>query len=187
MIKKDLSRTFPEVEEFKIDTSSGKNRLYNVLKAYAHYDPEVGYCQGMNYVVAMLIKYIKSEEAAFNVLIDLMKRGNWRELYLQSMSRLHDLLNLLGEELRCHLPNTYNHLLNLGIEFNGLFSHIFLTAFIYRTPIELSTRIFDLFIITHEKVLIGTIINMLRIMEDKLLAFDSMVFLNESNRMCISI
>jgi hypothetical protein len=187
MIEKDLPRTFPEIEEFKIDISTGKNRLYNVLKAYAHYDPKVGYCQGMNYVVAMLLKYIEDEELAFNLFTHLMKGANWRELYLEPMNRLHDLLNLLGKELKRYLPNTYAHLLSLGMEFNGLFSHIFLTAFIYRTPIKLSTRIFDLFIIGHEKVLIGIILNMLRVMEDKVLAFDSMVCVKESSRMCISI
>ena len=43
-ITKDLGRTFPGNEEFKIDHTTGQNRLYNVLKAYSSYDPETGYC-----------------------------------------------------------------------------------------------------------------------------------------------
>lgn len=186
MIEKDLSRTFPEIEEFKLDVNSGKNRLYNVLKAYAHYDPEVGYCQGMNYVAAMLLRYIQSEEQAFLVFVSLMETGGWRELYQVSMARLHQLLDLLAKDLKRRLPNTFSHLAKLGLEFSGVFSHIFLTGFVYRTPMKLATRIFDLFIVEREKVLIGTAVNMLRMMERKVLAFDSMVRASGSCRTCTS-
>ena len=43
-ITKDLNRTFPGNPEFKLAPDTGKNRLYNMLKAYSAYDPETGYC-----------------------------------------------------------------------------------------------------------------------------------------------
>lgn len=43
-IKKDLFRTLPGNKEFLQPAASGENRLFNVLKAYAAYDPEIGYC-----------------------------------------------------------------------------------------------------------------------------------------------
>ena len=55
-ITKDLGRTFPGNEEFKMSYETGENRLYNVLKAYSAYDPETGYCQGMNFISAMLLQ-----------------------------------------------------------------------------------------------------------------------------------
>jgi hypothetical protein len=42
-IKRDLHRQFPLHEIFRNDI--GINGLYNVLKAYAAHNPEVGYCQ----------------------------------------------------------------------------------------------------------------------------------------------
>ena len=33
-----------------------------MLKAYANYDNEVGYVQGMNYIVALLLFYIPDDE-----------------------------------------------------------------------------------------------------------------------------
>jgi len=45
-IEKDLQRTFPDLGLFMEPISSGKNLLYNVLKAYSQYDLQVGYCQG---------------------------------------------------------------------------------------------------------------------------------------------
>lgn len=31
-------------EEFKIDPKTGNNPLFNVLNAFANYDPEINYC-----------------------------------------------------------------------------------------------------------------------------------------------
>jgi TBC1 domain family member 10 len=42
-ISKDLRRTLPELQFFHEDHKNGKNRLFNVLKAYANYDNEIGY------------------------------------------------------------------------------------------------------------------------------------------------
>jgi hypothetical protein len=36
-------RTFTEFKAFTATPQSGNNRLFNVLKAYSLYDPELGY------------------------------------------------------------------------------------------------------------------------------------------------
>lgn len=43
LIGKDVYRTLPNQELFKEDFKTGKNKLFNVLKAYSCYDNEVGY------------------------------------------------------------------------------------------------------------------------------------------------
>lgn len=43
-IQKDIFRTCPGSKDFKQSANSGKNKLYNVLRAYVFYDPEIGYC-----------------------------------------------------------------------------------------------------------------------------------------------
>lgn len=72
-IGKDLARTVSGFAEFKLDPSSGKNRLYNVLKAYANFDKEVGYCQGINYLAAFFILNIDEDEDAFWCLEELLE------------------------------------------------------------------------------------------------------------------
>lgn len=42
--------------------------LNNVLKAYALYNPEIEYCQGMNFVCGFLMMIYKTEEATFKAL-----------------------------------------------------------------------------------------------------------------------
>ena len=58
----DLKRTDPKNELFLLDYKTGKNPLFNVLKAYAHFDWECNYCQGMNFVVSWLLKFLQEPD-----------------------------------------------------------------------------------------------------------------------------
>jgi hypothetical protein len=49
-------------------TPGGQAALRRVLRAYSYYDPEVGYCQGMNFIAGMFLT-IMSEEEAFWLLV----------------------------------------------------------------------------------------------------------------------
>lgn len=50
-----MHRTFPHHEYFTDGQGIGQENLYNVLKAYSLYDPVVGYCQGLPFIVAILL------------------------------------------------------------------------------------------------------------------------------------
>jgi hypothetical protein len=55
MIIRDLARTFPKHEFFKNSNGLGQESLFNVMKAYSLYDVEVGYCQGLSFIVGTLL------------------------------------------------------------------------------------------------------------------------------------
>ena len=55
-IDKDLLRTLPNDSSFQRG-SSRYQKLFNILKAYSNYNDEIGYAQGMNFIVAKLIKF----------------------------------------------------------------------------------------------------------------------------------
>jgi hypothetical protein len=63
---KDVARSDPKNHDFALDTTHGKNPIYNVLNAYAHYDPEIGYCQGINVLTAWLLKFLKDRKENCN-------------------------------------------------------------------------------------------------------------------------
>jgi len=188
-IEKDISRTFPDIEAFKEPGSSGNNKLFNVLKAYSQYDQNVGYCQGINYVAAMLLLHINKEELAFFTLVHIMYNCEWRGIYMEDMPKLTALLKQLSKEIKKHLPEIYSHLKKLEVDIAGLFSHIFLTIFVYRAPFDLAVKIFDLFLLEKENILISATINSLRICKDQILAYNSMVFFyfHEKIRMYMNI
>ena len=63
LISKDIGRTFPNHPLFKNPDSRGQLSLFNILRAYANYDQETGYCQGMNFIVGALLMNLTEEKA----------------------------------------------------------------------------------------------------------------------------
>lgn len=93
-IAKDLSRTRPKETLYKRDYRSGANPLYNVLLAYAIFDPKVGYCQGMSFIVDILYRNLnQNEELCFLCLVHLMKIKDWRGCFSEDMEKLIKLLD----------------------------------------------------------------------------------------------
>ncbi|CAN4096211.1 unnamed protein product [Withania somnifera] len=68
---KDLPRTFPG--HAWLDTAEGHAALRRVLVAYSYHDSDVGYCQGLNYVAALLLLVMKTEEDAFWMIAVLLE------------------------------------------------------------------------------------------------------------------
>ena len=56
---KDLHRTDTKNKKFEIDYTTGNNSLYNVLYAYAHFDPELGYAQAMNVIASWVLRFLQ--------------------------------------------------------------------------------------------------------------------------------
>ena len=63
-IDKDLHRTFGSLPGVRVPLPEALASLRNVLMAFAEHNPEVGYCQSMNFVAAVLLLVI-NEEGAF--------------------------------------------------------------------------------------------------------------------------
>jgi len=138
MIEKDVGRTFPDLNKFMTD--SGRRSLKNVLLAYAAYDQEVGYCQGMNFLAGMLLLYLPHEAEAFAALVLLMHGRGLRQLYTRDMSllevRLGQLSRLLPEGLISHLES-------LGALPVIFASSWFLTCFAANFPLQIAARVMD--------------------------------------------
>ena len=58
LLEKDVDRTMSELKLWREEIHCGNNKLFNVCKAYANYDNEVGYVQGLNYIVALMLIHI---------------------------------------------------------------------------------------------------------------------------------
>jgi hypothetical protein len=93
-----------------MDSQSGQNMLYNVLNAYAHYDTEINYCQGLNFIVALLLKHLKNEEDSFFCLVHIMKVHGWRGCFSKGMGKLIDLIDFLGCVLETAFPRAHKQI-----------------------------------------------------------------------------
>ncbi|CAK7307973.1 USP6 N-terminal-like protein [Vulpes lagopus] len=70
-IDQDVNRTFHSHTMFWDRYGVGQRALFHVLAAYSVYDTEVGYCQGMSKIAAILLMFLP-EEDAFWALAQLM-------------------------------------------------------------------------------------------------------------------
>jgi hypothetical protein len=89
-IRLDIKRTFPEHELFQSAEApdSGQQVLLNVVKAYANFDQLVQYCQGMPFIVGLLLMHMPEEEA-FQLLVVLMQDYDLRDLFKPTMVELN--------------------------------------------------------------------------------------------------
>ena len=173
MISKDVARTLSDLRLWKEELNCGNNKLFNVLKAYANYDNEVSYVQGLNYVVGMMLYYIKDEEQVFWCLFSLMQqKWEWRWIYTEGLPKLQSLLQLLEKHLQQEFPLIKKHLKDNCLEISGTFSPLFMTLFVYMTPFDVATRLFELFLLDGELVLIKLLLKMIEVKQRKILALE---------------
>jgi len=72
-IIKDLPRTFPNDSTFN-KNSLGYYKLYNILTSYSNFNKQIGYTQGLNFIVAIGLSLFDSEQDVFVFLDGLINR-----------------------------------------------------------------------------------------------------------------
>ncbi|KAK9373211.1 rab-GTPase-TBC domain-containing protein [Lipomyces chichibuensis] len=135
-IQRDISRT-------SFAKAANQDSLFNVIKAYSLWDPDVGYIQGMAFIAVPLILNMKEEEA-FCLLVDLMKIYTLRDLFLPDMPGLHVKLYQFDRIIEDTLPAVHVHLARQGVLSSMYASQWFLTFFAYKFPLPIVLRIFDI-------------------------------------------
>jgi TBC1 domain family member 10 len=157
-IKKDLDRTYPGHEIYR--TPEGQESLSKILRAYAHFDPEIGYCQGMGYVVGIARMYM-DEENTFWVLVSLMNNYQMRGMFKAGMEEVYRSFYKANALLKHFEPKVWKTLHE-----NQLSPQIYATQWfmtIYSNyPIETVLRIWDCFLLEGPKILYRVYIGFFR-------------------------
>jgi len=68
LFSKELARSFPGVDMFREPGGDGQRMLGQVLKCLSIYDREIGYCQGLAFLVGPLLMHMPGK-ATFCVLV----------------------------------------------------------------------------------------------------------------------
>ncbi|EIE75616.1 hypothetical protein G6F46_010679 [Rhizopus delemar] len=144
LIQRDLPRTFPKIDYF--NTKEGQEKLFHVIKAYSLFDEQVGYCQGIHFLVGCLLLHMP-EEAAFCVLVQMMTKYGLREQFTPKMDKLHERMFQFEQLLSIHLPQVHRHLDIQGVLPSMYASQWFMTLFAYRCPLDLVFGVFDVLLV----------------------------------------
>ncbi len=168
-VARDVYRTFPSEDMFGEKDGYGQRGLMNVLKAYAAYDPQVGYCQGMGFVVGMLLIEMYTEEDAFWQFVQIMQVYSWRCMFQYaphrpSTPRLLSFTQELANRLLVRLPALHSHLETEELSVEVPFTPLIMTIFACGMPHELAVRVMDAFLIDGEE---GLFVLLLRMLEAK--------------------
>lgn len=170
-IRLDLHRTFPDNIHFRNsdDSQMLQTSLYNILKCNALKNPQVGYCQGLNFVTGLLLLIVKNEEQIF-WLMQVLITEILPDFYNQNMKALKAEQELLGQIVKWKLPEVHNHLHTLGVPWALIGTKWFICMYADVMPIETVLRIWDCVFYEGSKILQRVAITLISLNKDRILA-----------------
>ncbi|KAF7830764.1 GTPase-activating protein GYP7-like isoform X1 [Senna tora] len=89
-------------------------RLVAILEAYALYDPEIGYCQGMSDLLSPIVSVISENHEAFWCFVGFMKKA--RQNFRLDEVGIRRQLNIVAKIIKFKDPHLYRHLEKLQAE-----------------------------------------------------------------------
>lgn len=114
---------------------------------------------------------IEDDEDAFWCLEELLNgEHSWRDIFSDDTPKLCSLLREIEERLKKKCPKVLTHLnetTQLNVE--AAFSSIFITLFIYDLNQAQATRIFEMFLLDGESLLVKFLVRMIRYKEKRIL------------------
>ncbi|KAL2474542.1 Ypt/Rab-GAP domain of gyp1p superfamily protein [Abeliophyllum distichum] len=166
-IDHDLPRTFPGHPW--LDTPEGHAVLRRVLVGYSFRDSDVGYCQGLNYVAALLLLVMKTEEDAFWMLAVLLENVLVNDCYTSNLSGCHVEQRVFKDLLAKKSPRIAAHLEALEFDVSLVCTEWFLCLFSKSLPSETTLRVWDVLFYEGAKVLFNVALAIFKMNEDELL------------------
>lgn len=170
VIERDLNRTFPDNiyfnENLKRNNDNGDKvpgesatlikSLRTVLVAFAHYQPQIGYCQSLNFLAGLLLIFM-NEEKTFWMLVILTERII-PKVHSQDLEGVHTDQGVLMLCIKEYIPELWDI---IGKNFDGetlsenkiltrlppvtlVTSSWFMSVFIGIFPIETVLRVWDI-------------------------------------------
>ncbi|MEQ2270176.1 hypothetical protein XENORESO_016624, partial [Xenotaenia resolanae] len=99
----DLQRSFPNHRSLmgqSPEAIEGQAKLFRVLIAYAKYNPQIGYSQGMSYIAAVLLMQLGEEEAFWALTALLDKPRYLAELFDLSLTKVQHQVKVFDQFLK---------------------------------------------------------------------------------------
>lgn len=160
VITKDLSRTFPFHEMFSEKDGLGQKDLFDILKAYAEYDTETGYCQAMAPVAAVLLMHMTAEEA-FWCLVKICE-SYIPGYYKPKLEAVKLDGAIFGGLLEKSAPHIAKHMEKHHIDPLMYMTEWFMCLLARNLPFATVLRVWDMFFCEGVKVLFRTTLAMMK-------------------------
>ncbi|XP_074533292.1 uncharacterized protein LOC141796205 [Halichoeres trimaculatus] len=168
----DLQRSFPTHRSLMGDSPEaieGQAKLFRVLLAYAKYNPNIGYCQGMSYLAAVLLMQLEEEEA-FWALTALLDRPKYlAEMFDTSLTKVQHQAKMFDQILKHRKPKLYQHMESVGVLSIHFVMPWFLTLFTSLPCWDSVLAVWDLIILQGLLAVFRTALTIIELLEPKLM------------------
>jgi len=168
-ISRDLGRTF---HEGRFNSTEAITSLENILVSISFIRPEVGYCQGMNFVAGALLELLNDEEIAFWVFLYMLDKYELNQLYYENMPDYNIRIFQLEFFIKKYLKSLFSHFKKHQINSELIFSKWILTVFSSYLPFTTLSKVYDVFLIEGWKAIISFSLVFLKELEKRFLNMD---------------
>ena len=125
LIEKDVFRT-----TFIQKNKEHINNLTSILFSFVEVFPNIGYCQGMNFVVSFLYQLLNfNEEETFYVFCGLQKNSKYHEIFQDDFITLKIFFTIFEKILNINRPEIYYKFMDNNLVTNSYSSSWFITLF----------------------------------------------------------
>lgn len=152
VIERDVGRCYPDHEMFMEPEGMGQRQVRRVLRAYAQYNPAIGYCQGMGRLAGLFLIVGMGEEQAFWALATTI-RNYIPRYYEPDLHGLRVHTTVFEVLLQERNPRLYAHLSEQGCDALMYATPWFMTVFTLSLPWATALRVWDWFAFRGPKVL----------------------------------
>ncbi|KAF9951513.1 hypothetical protein BGZ72_007005 [Mortierella alpina] len=168
VIARDVHRCYPDHVHFRDGMGgTGQEDLHSILKAYAHYKPSVGYCQGMGRLVGMMLMQMPVEEAFWLLVATIESYLN--EYFTPTLRQLRIDAQVFERLLKAEDPRLAAHLERNDVLPIMYMTQWFLTLFTMSLPWASVLRVWDVFYFDGVKTLFRVGLAVLQICRSHLL------------------
>ncbi|GJD11877.1 protein chromatin remodeling 5 [Galdieria sulphuraria] len=171
VIERDIVRTLPSHHIFwSFGAAPGIESLRSILLAYAALVPQVGYCQGMSSIAAMILLFSCDVEEAFLNFVYMMDTVGFHDLFYPGFTMLKTRVAEFHGIALFYFPQLMKHLTVEGIHPMMFVDKWFLTACIYNFPFALVVRLWDIMLTySHTKIIMRAGLAILEIGKDRMM------------------
>ena len=156
-------------------TSDDLKNLTFILESIAFVFPEIGYCQGMNYIAATLNSYLQENEASIGIFMGLISTKKLRGLFTGSVPEYHVRAHVFQRILEEKIPKLYAHFKKMQLKLDMFLCDWFMTlfcGFFFVSTNGLAYAILDNFFLDGWPALYRVSLTILRILEPELILMD---------------
>jgi len=155
-----------------------RGSLRRVLLAFAVLDPHVGYCQGMNFMAALLLRVFNGHEVTvLHMLLLLVRRYGLSRMFSSGLSGAAVAFKQLDASLAHCIPMLSRHLASQEISCAMFGAGWYMTVFSSQSTLPCRTvaRVWDSFLLEGWQAVHRTSVALLGLCAGRLLAHDFMV------------